>query len=352
MADTADVKKKLPRENTFQSLIAAEQARNTTLGQILSAIESNNTNIASWAGALSALNTTDKSSLIAAINEVKGENNSQTASINALKDIYATLDELSDEGNGAAIHSNLYRGKNLGSSLTSTQIANIANGTFKDLYVGDYWEKSITFSYKDANNNDATTSKTGTYKMYVAHQDYRYRTVGTTSPAYSTHHILVVPAIYAFFQAPMNATDTTDGGYALSKMKTTYLDGALNGYKAFFGAGHLLQHKQCFVNAVTNGYPSGGLNYDTYVDLMSEVMVFGTQHHAPMGTGTISPYNYTYDTSQLALYRLNPFFKRLAYIWLRDVVNATQFAFMSYSQATKQKASYVSGNVVATALIY
>ena len=42
--------------------------------------------------------------------------------------------------NGAGFHNSIYRGKNLGSTLTSEQKLAIKNGTFKDLYIGDYWE--------------------------------------------------------------------------------------------------------------------------------------------------------------------------------------------------------------------
>lgn len=38
------------------------------------------------------------------------------------------------------IHRNSFRGKNLGSEITEDQISAIQNGTFEDLYVGDYWE--------------------------------------------------------------------------------------------------------------------------------------------------------------------------------------------------------------------
>lgn len=45
---------------------------------------------------------------------------------------------LSIEDN-AATHNMVYRGKALGTSVTSEQWAAIKAGTFKDLYLGDYW---------------------------------------------------------------------------------------------------------------------------------------------------------------------------------------------------------------------
>ena len=150
----------------------------------------------------------------------------------------------------------------------------------------------------------------------------------------------------------MNATDTTEGGYYLSKMKTTYLAGALNAYNAFFGSAHLLEHYNIFVSQVTNGYPSGGSWYQTKVDLMNEPMFYGSYFHAPMNNGTTSMYKYEIDIAQLALYRLNTTLKNLYQIWLRDVVNATYFANMSAGASGKREATYQSGNVLPTALIY
>lgn len=51
-----------------------------------------------------------------------------------------SMGELLSVENGAGFHNSVYRGKNLGSTLTSEQKLAIKNGTFKDLYIGDYWE--------------------------------------------------------------------------------------------------------------------------------------------------------------------------------------------------------------------
>ena len=39
----------------------------------------------------------------------------------------------------AGSHNSIYRGKNLGSSVTQEQWNAIEAGTFDDLYIGDYW---------------------------------------------------------------------------------------------------------------------------------------------------------------------------------------------------------------------
>ena len=39
----------------------------------------------------------------------------------------------------AGAHNAIYRGKNLGSAVTAAQWATIQAGTFKNLFIGDYW---------------------------------------------------------------------------------------------------------------------------------------------------------------------------------------------------------------------
>lgn len=49
---------------------------------------------------------------------------------------YALFDSIPE------MHNHLYRGKNLGSSYTSGQKEEVSNGTFHDLWIGDYWSIS------------------------------------------------------------------------------------------------------------------------------------------------------------------------------------------------------------------
>ena len=52
--------------------------------------------------------------------------------------------------NNAGAHNAIYRGKSLGSTVTTAQYSAINAGTFDDLYIGDYWtiglRRSITTS--------------------------------------------------------------------------------------------------------------------------------------------------------------------------------------------------------------
>jgi hypothetical protein len=75
---------------------------------------------------------------------------------------------------------------------------------------------------------------------------------------------------------------------------------------------------------------------------MNEPMVYGSYIFTPGSTGTITPSRFTESKSQLALFHLAPEYicHHRAYWWLRDVVTASYFAFVSSSgNATWRNAS-------------
>ena len=208
----------------------------------------------------------------------------------------------------AATHNMVYRGKALGTSVTSEQWAAIKAGTFKDLYLGDYW--SI-----------------GGMDYIIAAFDYWYKCGDT---ACNTHHAVVIPRgqLYTY---KFNPTNTTEGGYVGSDLYKNGLTQAKTTFNTAFGSAHILNHREYLVNAVTNGKPTGSDWYDSTVDLMNENMVYGGRQFSPMPDGT-DPWNtcrnYTIDKSQLPLFRLAPWmsFVRDQWCWLRDVVSAAGFA--------------------------
>lgn len=209
----------------------------------------------------------------------------------------------------AGAHNCLYRGKSLGTSVTAEQWEAIANGTFKDLYVGDYWVISGV-----------------TYR--IAGFDYYLH---TGNPDTTKHHAVIVPD-ENMGSAQMNTTAVTKGGYVGSAMYKTNLNAAKTKIKSAF-SGHVLSHSVYLTNAVSNGAPSGGAWYDSEVELMTERMAFGCPIHSPMGDGQKEPWNamhnYTVEKSQLPLFAINPAAITTQYdYWLRDVTTASSFAFM------------------------
>lgn len=217
--------------------------------------------------------------------------------------------------NNAGAHNAIYRGKSLGSTVTTAQYAAIKAGTFDDLYIGDYWT-------------------IGGVNYRIAAFDY-YLNSGDTSC--TTHHVVIVPDT-CLYNAQMHntssggyeggAANTTAGGYVGSDMYKSNLEQAKTTIKSAF-SGHVLKHRIYLTNAVANGRASGGAWCDSEVDLMCEQMVYGSGIFPPVSDGSNVPANYRVEKSQLPLFQHEP--SRIcnrATWWLRDVITASSFAFV------------------------
>lgn len=203
----------------------------------------------------------------------------------------------------AGAHNAIYRGKSLGNTVTTAQYAAIKAGTFDDLYIGDYWT-------------------IGGVNYRIAAFDY-YLNSGDTNC--TTHHVVIVPDT-CLYNAAMNSTNTTAGGYVGSAMYKRHLEQAKTTIKNAF-SGHVLKHRIFLTNAVANGRSSGGAWCDSEVDLMCEHMVYGSGIFSPVSDGSNYPSNYRIEKSQLPLFQHEPsrICNRETW-WLRDVIVATSFA--------------------------
>jgi hypothetical protein len=225
--------------------------------------------------------------------------------------------------NNAGAHNAIYRGKSLGSTVTTAQYAAIKAGTFDDLYIGDYWT-------------------IGGVNYRIAAFDY-YLNSGDTNC--TTHHVVIVPDT-CLYNAQMHntsesgAANTTAGGYVGSDMYKSNLEQAKTTIKSAF-SGHVLKHRIYLTNAVANGRASGGAWCDSEVDLMCEQMVYGSGIFSPVSDGSNVPANYRVEKSQLPLFQHEP--SRIcnrATWWLRDVITASYFAlvggggYANYSDAS------------------
>lgn len=229
--------------------------------------------------------------------------------------------------NNAGAHNAIYRGKSLGSTVTTAQYAAIKAGTFDDLYIGDYWT-------------------IGGVNYRIAAFDY-YLNSGDTNC--TTHHVVIVPDT-CLYNAQMHntssggwesgAVNTTAGGYVGSDMYKSNLEQAKTTIKSAF-SGHVLKHRIYLTNAVANGRASGGAWCDSEVDLMCEQMVYGSGIFSPVSDGSNVPANYRVEKSQLPLFQHEP--SRIcnrATWWLRDVITASNFANVgSYGGANSYDAS-------------
>lgn len=215
-----------------------------------------------------------------------------------------------DFGNGSGFHNSIFRGKNLGTSVTDSQWAAIGSGTFDDLWIGDYWN-------------------IGGVNWRIADFDYYFRS-GDQDSGLLTHHVVIVPDA-TLYNAQMNETDTTEGGYLGSKMYTANLAQAKTQIQNAFGAAHILTHREIADNAMTNGRPTGYAYYNATVELMTESMVCGGRYYGVPADPAENPMMriYTMSNSQLNLFRLRhdlTIATNRMWYWLRDPTSAQRFA--------------------------
>lgn len=342
----------------------------------------------------------------------------------------------------AAMHRNIFRGKMIGTSVTDTQISAIRDGTFDDLYVGDYWvmpsyenlvdtsdsdfasgqrlnntggiiaytgglvtgyipavsgdvirveystarntshyyisfynssktfitaidsSSSMMTFYSDGKSykceiNDSTVSNVAYVRVAgygdskdfivtvnqaitniawtIADINYWINKGQNSSDIMKDNHLVIIPDAYLYF-AQMNSTNSVQGAYAGSEMYTSNLEKAKKIASQNFGS-LLKTHKEILCNAVnSNFYPSDYSYYESSVELMSEIMVYGNNVMSSSTSGNnIGSGLKTLSTTQLALFRLEPSYitKTMTGYWLRDTVGSGGFAYaQGYGMAT------------------
>lgn len=194
------------------------------------------------------------------------------------------------------MHRNIFRGQYLGELITAEQLTAIQDGTFHDLYVGDYWEKDGTI-YRIADID---------YWLYTGHPE-----------KVTKHHIVIVPDS-VLGSGKMASTKSTDAGYTGSLIKTQTLPVLKARLENVFGD-YIMSRRD-----ILNGWAT------TDIDLMSEIMVYGSNIYNQCASGSTVPNLHTTAKQQLSLFRLVP-----QYVcsddnyWLRDVTSSTDFALMS-----------------------
>jgi hypothetical protein len=246
----------------------------------------------------------------------------------------------------AAAHNAIYRGKDLTAYFNSGEMSTaIADGSFRNIYPGDYITKTITI--------DGTTYSN--MKFIVMDLDYHLHCGDTETTA---HHVVIMPE-EALGSAQMNTEHTTAGGYLGSKMWTEHMPKVTAGFEAAFGAAHILEHREVLSNAMDanlkpsgyngwSGASSGWAWVSVKANLANENMVYG----APVVSSSF------YDTgecnSQLAAFRLNHglICSKRYWWWLRSVAFASAFCGVGdYGGATHGGGAAYSTGVRPIALL-
>lgn len=223
---------------------------------------------------------------------------------------------------GAEAHNAMWGGRDITAAFNNGTVSErIADGTFKDIFPGDYITKQVTIS-----------GTAYTVNWVVADCDY-WINKGDQNNGMEAHHVVIVPQA-PIFTANMNATNTTEGGYAGSRMYKNVIPACATGIVSAFGSSHILTFRDGISNSVDTSHVSSGIPQWTgtpgwwgawvsvQCNLMSEKMVYG----APIcAAGAMDN---TMATRQMSAFRLSE--KAINYNrqwwWLRDVVSSAYFA--------------------------
>ena len=291
-------------------------------------VATNTTNIATNATSITAIEekNTEQDESITSLNTSV---NTNTSSIKELQETVGT-GFYSMIAKNAGAHNSVYRGEDITDLFyDGTLTTEIAAGTFDDIFIGDY-----------------ITGASSGLKYLVADINYRY-SCGDTST--SKNHVLMIPDL-CMGKAQMNSTDTTEGAYVGSEMYTTNLEEFKTIIQNDFEDGHILTHENYFANGVTDAYESGKEWVSADIDLMNELMVYGSDIYHNSRNGTSAANNSTIDKSQLSLFRLDKSHIVAYYsssrqnYWLRDVISSSNFAYVSgYGNASTNAASSSNG---------
>ena len=234
---------------------------------------------------------------------------------------------------GAAAHNSIYRGKSLGSSVTTEQWNAIKAGTFDNLYIGDYW--SI-----------------GGVDYVIAAFDY-YLNTGDTSC--TKHHVTIVPR-NTLYNHVMNDTNIVTGAYIGSKMYKSGLNQAKTIITNAFGSSHILTIRQLYTTTTNPDYGFGTAFawQNDSIFLMNEVNIYGcypfTEFYRTTQWGSDK---YSIDNSQYPIFAFDKtmIHARQSY-WLRNVAYSAGFALVAGDGSCGNGGASGSGGVRPAFNIY
>ena len=243
-------------------------------------------------------------------------------------------------------HNNIFRGDDLfAKGYTIDDIcAMIADGSFSDIYIGDYFTLAGTIEnvpcFVEQTGDDGAKSlvestQTVTYntKFRIAGLD-TYLNTGDT--AFTAHHAVIVPD-GTIGSNRMNSTNVTIGGYVGSFMFASVLPV----YNAHFDAklnNHLLSHREMLSNSVSGSSTNGWTWVDIKTNLMSEPEVYGSNLWG-------NKYDAGVNYRQFPLFRIaSKYICNRNWCWLNAVTGANDFVAMtSNGNATRNGAGVVLG---------
>ena len=230
-------------------------------------------------------------------------------------------------------HNNIFRGDDLfAKGYTIDDIcAMISDGSFSDIYIGDYFTLSGSIENVPCfvEQTDASGNKTLVESAQTVTYNTKFRIAGldtylnTGDTAFVQHHAVIVPD-GVIGRNYMNGTNTTSDGYIGSFMFASVLPV----YNTHFSAklnNHLLSHREILSNGVTGNQANGWAWSDVKINLMSEPEIYGLSIRG-------SAFDVGVNYRQFPLFRISPtYMNNLIWCWLRAVYTSSSFAYMGGS---------------------
>mgnify|MGYP000919445614 CR=1 FL=1 len=214
----------------------------------------------------------------------------------------------------ANTHNATYRGQSLG-SFNETFANDIDNGTFNNMWVGDYFT---------VNN----------HKYKIAGFNYKCGHEENTGLA---NHLIMITDVLGTHD--MNSSDTTEGGFAGSSMFKDEIPVVEKQLATDFGE-HLLKFKSYLSTSIdSSGAPNNGQWYELTANLCNSAMWWGSpSQYSNNKNGT--KYNIGDEDTQLPIMKLHTAEQSSGsnYVWLRDIYSSSDFI-----NTPNENDGYVSG---------
>lgn len=241
-------------------------------------------------GELKELTTADKTSVVKAVNETRDlSEKSHGYLLNKINQVDFKLYDLTR--NAAGNHNAFYRGLDLGKSISDKQIESIRDGSFYDLYVGDFWRIGLDY-------------------YYIAHLDY--------FPT-GDHHAVLVPNMTYGNEAYKKSTSSSgsEAGYIRSNIRS-YIEGEC---KRAIKDGIKKYLKDVSINMSDYTYPAEGSKREritsasikTSVCALTQEMVFG------FPARWVGDDDQEFNNGQLAIFQYDKRFANQGCYWLGDL---------------------------------
>lgn len=197
---------------------------------------------------------------------------------------------------------NAVRGANLGDIITADQLANIRNGSFKNIWLGDYWLRNgIVWRIVD--------------------MDYWY---GIGLPKFQQHHLVIMPDHPTDFRQTNYSPPGNAGWFYTDIRQKGYLDDSEAKARTVF-PNAMLAHQEYMSIRVEQGMNVAGVWAETMLDIPNVYMIYGHGANTPKQNG--NPAWYNMEHSSLQQFRLmnleqqfiNP--SPTSSYWLKDLVS-------------------------------